>query len=210
MRLTIHAEILPSVFLISRPLLLPLSPCTLISYFYWNRFQSTNGQLLRVSLDEIRTTSVMCPTEISNREEVFSEEPYLTFFTLETNSANIYYVGNCDPPLPPSMSGRALKATSLNFVDTQCILGVGSPVQTLDSFSNFVFLYLQTDPPSQQVIVYDILNPDASPSVPPSGGVINILRLYRGTKQPLPGNATLQNDHKDMYSTCTVLCIYDL
>ncbi len=133
--------------------------------------------LFRVYLNETLTKFEICPTSNFPAEEIVTNTE-LDTFTLESTA--IYYIGTCAFP-----DGKTVHTTTLNAENSNCAsIALGSTtVNSMDSFSDIV-LY-----PSSPNVVFSINVTIGTRLgfIINDGNSLNIIRMYRSIKQPLPG-----------------------
>ena len=161
------------------------------SFFYW----STNRELVRIILSAMRTSSVNCPSSLTEPSQTLASLSSLVTFTIEQGDG-IYFLGdfNCTTSTPPQVNQSVL-FTDLSGSATISPIFVVAEVRLLESFTDTAILGF---PPF--AAFFDTTAPGACPAVPnaqlsPSlGSPIELLRMYRSAKQPLPG-------------TCDCVCV---
>ena len=154
------------------------------SFFYW----STNRELVRIILSAMRTSSVNCPSSLTEPSQTLASLSSLVTFTIEQGDG-IYILGdfNCTTSTPPRVDQSVL-ITDLSGSATITPIVVAAGIRLLESFtdtaisgfSTFAAFFDTTTPgacPASQ-------NPQLSTSL---GSPIELLRMYRSAKQPLPG-----------------------
>ena len=154
------------------------------SFFYW----STNRELVRIILSAMRTSSVNCPSSLTEPSQTLASLSSLVTFTIEQGDG-IYFLGdfNCTTSTPPQVDQSVL-FTDLSGSATISPIFVATEVRLLESFTDTAILEF---PPF--AAFFDTTMPGACPAsrTPqislPLGTPIELLRMYRSAKQPLPG-----------------------
>ena len=143
--------------------------------------------MYRTDLASVRTTTTLaqCASQVAG-QQLIANNSILETFTLEPNEA-LYFVGQfeCTNPNRP----QSLFSVSLNAERTQGLRSFSlSSVNGLASFTGFVLLPV---PPANFATVANSAEVCSStvPGIALSDttGTITLLRTYRSSQQPLPG-----------------------
>lgn len=158
------------------------------SYFYW----STEQRLLRAILSGVQTTSESCPTALSESPRALASLTAIRTFTIEHGDDDIYYLGefNCTTGSPSGPVPAVISISLEGNGDSSYLFTSGSS-QILESYTQTVMLdfltrvaFLPTGTASQ--CPGQVQSGSTSDSF---GTPVNLMRMYRSTKQPLPGMA---------------------